>query len=84
MAFFTQGGPNCSPKWVVVSPSDSVNLVNGPCRALYVGGTGNIVAVDQDGTTCLFSTIPAGTILPIIAMRVNSTSTTATTIVALY
>lgn len=72
-----------SPKYAVVTPHDSTNLAH-LTRALYVGGTGNLVAVMDDGSTCLFSAIPVGTILPIQCKRVNSTSTTATLIVALY
>lgn len=53
-------------------------------RALYVGGTGNINLITRDGQTVLFSTIPAGTIIPIQVKQVLSTSTTATTIVALW
>lgn len=72
-----------SAKYAVVTPHDSTDLAN-MTRGLYVGGTGNLVAVMEDNTTCLFSAIPAGTILPIRARRVNSTNTTATLIVALY
>ena len=72
-----------SPAYAVVTPHDSTNFTK-LTRGLYVGGTGNLVAVMDDGTTCLFSAIPVGTILPIQCKRVNSTSTTATLIVALY
>jgi hypothetical protein len=73
-----------SRQYVVVTPSDSVNFTQGTTRWLYVGGTGNITAVMEDETTCLFSTIPAGALLPISCKRINSTATTATTIVALF
>ena len=72
-----------STGYAVITKSDTVNLAR-PCRGIYVGGTGNLVAVMLDDTTCLFSTIPAGTVLPIVAKRVNSTDTTATSMVALY
>lgn len=52
-------------------------------RGLYVGGAGNLVAVREDGTAVTFTGVPAGTILPIVAKRVNATNTTATAIVAL-
>ena len=67
---------------VVVTPSDTVDLTNAS-RGIYVGGTGTLTAIMLDGTTCLFSGIPAGTILPIRATRVKATGTTATLIVAL-
>lgn len=53
-------------------------------RGIYVGGAGDVVVVNPDGTTCTFSSVPAGTILPVKARRVNSTSTTATNMVGLY
>lgn len=73
-----------SRQYVVVTPSDSTVFTAGMCRALYVGGTGTVTAVLEDDSTCLFSGIPAGTILPIQCKRVNSTGTSATLIVALF
>lgn len=70
-------------KWVAVTKSDTVNFPRGVC-AIYVGGTGDVVLVDEDGNAVTFSAVPAGTILPCQAVRVNSTSTTATLMVALY
>ena len=52
--------------------------------ALYVGGTGDVNVVLQDNTTVLFSAVPVGTIIPVAARRVQSASTTATLINALY
>jgi hypothetical protein len=52
-------------------------------RALYVGGTGNITLLDAEGTVCLFTAVPAGTILPVECVRVNSTGTTATLLIGL-
>lgn len=66
-----------------VTPSDSVSLTK-TSRALYVGGAGTVVAVMKDGTTLTFVGVTAGTVLPIRVTRVNSTNTTATSIVALY
>jgi len=65
-----------------VTPHDSTNFKL--CRSLYVGGAGNVVAVDNDGNAVTFTGVPAGAILPIAVKRVNSTNTTATAIVALY
>lgn len=72
---------------VVVTPSDSTNL-GYTTRGLYVGGAGN-VSVEMAGAggqepTVLFTGVQAGSVLPIAVTRVNSTSTTATTIVALW
>lgn len=76
-------------RYAVVTPSDTVDLstsLGAPqgAKALYIGGTGNLVAVREDGTTVLFSALPVGIILPINCKRVNSTNTTATLIVALW
>ena len=69
--------------YVAVTPSDSTDL-DTLTRAIYVGGAGNVVAVRHDGTTVTFTAVPAGTVLPIAVRRINSTSTTATAIVALH
>ena len=56
-------------------------------RAIYVGGTGDL-AVRMAGTLgdtdVIFVAVPAGAILPIRCKQVRSTSTTATSIVALF
>lgn len=65
-----------------ITPSDTVNFTD-PCSAIYVGGAGNIVIVSDSGDVITLLAVPVGTILPIAATRVNSTSTTATNLVAL-
>ncbi len=67
----------------VVTKSDTVNLTK-VTKGLYVGGAGDVTAVMQDSTVLLFSAVPAGTILPIRASRVNSTGTTATLMTAIW
>lgn len=54
-----------------------------PADAIYVGGAGIVVAVDESGNAVQFTAV-AGEILPIKSIRVNSTTTTATLMVALY
>lgn len=66
---------------VAVTPSDST--VFPVCRALYVGGTGDIRLRLPDGQTITFIAVPVG-IFPIQADMVLSTSTTATNMIALY
>lgn len=68
---------------VVHTPSNSVDM-SAMCRAIWVGGSGNLTAVMSNGDAVLFSGILAGTLLPIRATRVNSTGTTATLLIALY
>ena len=52
-------------------------------RWLYVGGTGNLKVTTVDGSVVTFSSIPAGTILPIRVKVAWSTGSTATNVVAL-
>lgn len=52
--------------------------------AIWVGGAGALNMVDQDGNTTLIAAVPAGTLLPISPFQILATSTTATSIVALY
>lgn len=72
-----------------ITPSDTVNFQayqlpdRKLCDAIYVGGAGVVVVVLEDGSTSNFTAV-AGEILPIGAKRVNSTSTTATLLRALY
>lgn len=81
-------------RWLLITKSDTVNFdgttfaANAspkaiPCDAIYVGGAGIVIAVAEDGTTGAFTAV-AGEILPIRAIRVNSTTTTATLMNALY
>lgn len=70
-------------RFVAVTPHDSTNLAVG-CRGLYVGVGGNMSVVAADGTSATFLNVASGQLLPVQAKRVNSTSTTATNIIALY
>lgn len=77
------GDTSPASNFAAVTPSDSVNLTYFT-RALYVGTGGNVVVVSPSGTAVTFSNVPDGAILPVKAMRVNSTNTTASNIVALW
>lgn len=72
---------------VPITKSDTVDFdpytLLGPCRALYVGGAGVVVAVFPDGSTAQFTAV-AGEVLTLALRRVNNTNTTATLMVALY
>lgn len=65
-----------------VTPNDSTVL--RLTAGLWVGGAGNINVRLADGSTVLFSGVPAGTRLNFSVDKVLSTNTTATLIVALY
>lgn len=78
-----QSGPLCAyGRGAVITPNDGADIANVSI-AVWIGGAGNLNVDLADGGTVLFSGIPAGTLLPIRAKRVRSTSTTATLIVAL-
>ncbi len=66
-----------------ITKSDTVNLPYGIADAVYVGGAGDIVVVYQNGFTDTITCV-AGAVVPIRAKRINSTSTTATDLHALY
>jgi hypothetical protein len=67
---------------VLVTASDSTIIPT--TRAIYIGVSGNInVRLPDQNQTVLFSNVPVG-IFPIQVDKVLSTSTTASSIVALY
>jgi len=79
---------------ILITKSDTVNFDGStyaanaatkaiPADAIFVGGAGIVVAVFEDGSNTQF-TVTAGTILPLKCIRVNSTTTTATLMNALY
>lgn len=66
-----------------VTPSDTT-IIN--CRAIYVGGAGNVAVKCTSGATAVtFTAPPVGTILPININggQIMATNTTATLLVAL-
>jgi hypothetical protein len=83
-ASFQDGLTSPAENAVAVTPHDSTDFVTAS-RALWIGGAGNI-SVEMVGgqSAVVFTGIQAGTILPLRVTRVNSTSTTATSIVAIY
>jgi hypothetical protein len=72
-----------------VTPSDTVNIpavtggTNNGC-VLYVGGDGDLKVTTIGGDDVTFVGVLAGTFLPVHVLRVWSTGTTATNIVALW
>lgn len=72
-------GPSQEP--FAVTPSDSTNF-GQESRYLYVGTTGNVVIVTRGGQTVTYTAVPAGAYVWASCIRVNSTSTTASNIVA--
>jgi len=66
-----------------VTPDDGADLPDGPCRALFVGGTGTVVVHDLTGTEVTL-VCGAGQFIPGWVTRVKATGTDATDIVAMY
>lgn len=78
----TEERSSASAAAIITSDSSLVSLPSAT-RGIYVGSSGNIVAI-IGGNPVTFASVPAGTILPIQATRINSTGTTATQLVALF
>jgi hypothetical protein len=73
-----------SPRWRAIVPHDVNYLTDGETRAIYVGGTGDVVAIDERGVETTFKNAQAGSSLPIRTNRVKSTGTTASFLVGLF
>lgn len=69
--------------FAAITPHDSTDLTY-VTRGIFVGGAGNVVAVDEQNNAVTFTGVTAGTILPIRVRRVNSTNTSASALVALW
>ncbi len=57
---------------------------NQPCRAIWVGGAGNITMTTIAGQSIVLNNVPAGLLLQMGASAVASGGTTATNLVGLY
>jgi hypothetical protein len=68
---------------ITVSDTVSFPRPTEVIRGIYVGVTGDVVAVNESGIAVTFKAVPAGAILPVRCIRVNNTNTTATNMVAL-
>ena len=72
-----------------VTPSNTANIpaitggTNNGC-VLYVGGAGNLKVLTVGGDEVTLIAVPVGTFVPVNVLRVFSTGTTATNIVALW
>lgn len=69
--------------YAVYQASPQTGLGNQGCF-LYVGGAGNVSVVTIGGDIATFFAVPAGTTLPIQVLRLRSTSTSATNVIALW
>lgn len=71
-----------SPLSVAITAADT-DLVNGPCRGIYIGVAGNLTIKDRGGNTVLFVAPAIGVVHPIQAVQIKA-ATTATSVVAIY
>ena len=70
--------------YFAVTPHDSTNFTY-ETRGIWVGTGGDIAVLGfGDSTAVVFANVAAGTLLPLRAVRVDSTNTTASDIVGLY
>lgn len=65
-----------------VTPHDS-NPLAETTRALYVGSAGNVALVLASGASVTFANVAGGSWLPVRAVQVRATGTTASAIVAM-
>ena len=78
-----QDAPHGWAQYEAITPHDTTDQEH-VIEHLYVGGAGAVVAAMMDGSVVTFTGLLAGTIYPIKARRINATSTTATSLVALH
>lgn len=77
-----QSGLDSPPRtFETVTPHDSNDFAK-VCRAIYVGTTGNVAAVDVDGNVWIHKAVPAGSYVLGLFRRVNLTNTTAADMLA--
>lgn len=67
----------------VIVPNDTADLPQVP-RAIYVGQTGNISVRLSAGQPVIFANVQGGSFLPVRAVGVDATGTTAGGLIALW
>lgn len=66
-----------------ITANDGTDLA-AETRAIYVGGAGTLALVLASGDAVTFTGLTAGTLLPVRAIRVKATGTSATQLVGLH
>jgi len=71
---------------VAVDIASTDHTFTTPCRALYVGGAGDVICklTDAAATAVTFKNVPTGTVLPVEMKLVVKTNTTATLMLGLF
>jgi hypothetical protein len=80
--FFQPGADAPAVDHWALTPSDGTNEAQG-FRAIYVGAGGNITVVSPNGNAVQYLAVPQGTVLPVEGIRVNTTGTSASSLVGL-
>jgi hypothetical protein len=78
-----QSGPwDSYSSFAAIAPSSATSVT---CRAIYVGGAGNVVVSNKvGGTLVTFTAVPVGTVLHVeLNQGIVDASTTATLLVGL-
>lgn len=70
-------------KSVALTESDDAGDNLAPFDEIYVGGTGNLVVIQENGASVTFTAVPTGTFVPVRGVRIP-TSNAATNLVANY
>lgn len=65
-----------------ITPSNVANLPT-MARGIYVGGAGDIALTTPGNTALTFVGLTAGSILPVMAIKVSSSGTSATFLIGL-
>jgi hypothetical protein len=65
-----------------ITPNDASNLAE-TTRAIYVGSAGDIALTMQSGATITLVAVNSGTVLPVRAIKILATGTTAASLVGL-
>jgi hypothetical protein len=66
-----------------ITPADGVALPLGVCKALIVGGAGNLSVVAEDDVAAVTIPVQAGQVVP-VRIKFVQAATSATGIVAIY
>jgi hypothetical protein len=69
-------------RYFTITPHPT-NLLPERTRSIYIGGAGNLEAIDAAGNTVVFQNLPAGFLLDIRTERVLAANTTCTNLVGM-
>ena len=68
---------------LAITPSDAAEL-EYLVRGIYVGGAGDLTVMTLGGTIGVFVGVTAGSIIPVLAIKVYSTGTSASNLLGMF